>query len=66
MPMKASCSFYVEGMDMRCLLCGTLVRSGNHHSCNLDMSRPAIQASAKQKPKASPKKKAGGSLADPS
>jgi hypothetical protein len=29
------CAVWVEGMDMKCPLCGTLVRSGEHHACKV-------------------------------
>lgn len=28
------CSIYVEGMDFKCPLCGTLVQSGERHQCS--------------------------------
>jgi hypothetical protein len=35
------CEVYVEGADMRCPLCGTLVRSGQNHSCKvIDPAKP--------------------------
>lgn len=36
---SASCSFFVQGMDMNCPLCGVLVLSGERHEC----SRPESQ-----------------------
>jgi len=30
---SATCLVYVEGMEMTCPLCGTLVRSGERHQC---------------------------------
>jgi hypothetical protein len=32
----AECYVQVEGMDMRCPLCATLVRSGEQHSCKTE------------------------------
>jgi hypothetical protein len=31
--IAGSCEMYVYGLDMRCPLCKTLVRSGERHSC---------------------------------
>jgi hypothetical protein len=28
-----TCSMFVEGMEMNCPLCGTLVKSGETHNC---------------------------------
>lgn len=30
---RGECDVYVEGMDMPCPLCSTLVRSGQRHHC---------------------------------
>jgi hypothetical protein len=30
---RGTCSMFVEGMDMNCPLCGTLVKSGESHTC---------------------------------
>jgi hypothetical protein len=34
------CSLFVQGMDMNCPLCGTLVKSGERHECS--KPEPAI------------------------
>ena len=31
--VSGECFVYVEGMSMNCPLCGTIVRSGEQHSC---------------------------------
>jgi hypothetical protein len=45
----ADCSIFIVGMDMKCPLCGTLVLSGQRHTC----SRPELPSSS------SPKKQGG-------
>jgi len=41
----AHCSIAVEGMDFTCPLCGTVVKSGEHHSC----AKPEDQAYNRRK-----------------
>jgi hypothetical protein len=48
----AMCSIVVQGIEMRCPLCGVLVKSGTSHACSKP-EQPTIEAktSAKRKRK---------------
>jgi hypothetical protein len=40
------CEIYVQGMDMKCPLCGVLVRSGEQHECKLKSTQPKRKGKA--------------------
>jgi hypothetical protein len=41
------CAVWVEGMEMKCPLCGTLVRSGENHACKVE--QPARRQPRRQR-----------------
>ncbi len=39
----SNCSIFCEGMEFKCPLCRTIVRSGEHHTCNKPTFNSAIK-----------------------
>ncbi len=39
----SNCSIFCEGMEFQCPLCRTIVRSGEHHTCNKPTFNSAIK-----------------------
>jgi hypothetical protein len=44
--IAGTCSLSVIGMDMNCPLCGTLVKSGESHSCSKGAPKKAVRSKA--------------------
>jgi hypothetical protein len=38
--MSGTCHIFVEGMEMNCPLCGSLVKSGETHDCKVSQRDP--------------------------